>query len=52
MKGQLKHANRIGAQFVLFLDASGPAQLRDMKSGEQRPVDVARIVAEVTGGEA
>ena len=52
LKGQLKHANRIGADFVLFLDASEPAQLRDMKSGEQHPVDVARIVAEITGGEA
>jgi histidyl-tRNA synthetase len=52
LKGQLKHADRIGAVFVLFLDADAPALLRDMGSGEQRPVDVARIVAEVTGGEA
>jgi histidyl-tRNA synthetase len=51
-KGQLKHANRIGARFVLFLNADGPAQLRDMESGEQRPVDVARIVAEIAGGDA
>ena len=50
-KGQLKHANRIGARFVLFLDAGGGAELRDMESGEQRPVDLARVVAELTGGE-
>jgi histidyl-tRNA synthetase len=50
LKGQLKHADRIGARFVLLLDADAPAQLRDMESGEQRPVDVARIVSEVTGG--
>jgi histidyl-tRNA synthetase len=49
LKGQLKHADRIGARFVLFLDAQGPVQLRDMRSGEQRPIDEARIVAEVTG---
>jgi histidyl-tRNA synthetase len=50
MKGQLKHADRIGARFVLFLDPDAPAQLRDMESGEQRTVDVARIVSEISGG--
>jgi histidyl-tRNA synthetase len=52
LKGQLKHADRIGARRVLILEADGSAQLRDMASGEQRPVDVARLVDEVTGGEA
>jgi histidyl-tRNA synthetase len=49
LKGQLKHADRIGARRVLILEADG-AQLRDMASGEQRPVDTARIVEEITGG--
>jgi histidyl-tRNA synthetase len=50
-KGQLKHANRIGASFVLFLHGEKP-ELRDMKTGEQRQVDLANIADEMTGGEA
>jgi histidyl-tRNA synthetase len=51
-KSQLKHANRIGARRVLILEAEGTAQLRDMESGEQRPVDPGNLVEEMTGGEA
>ena len=36
LKGQLKHADRIGARRVLILEADGSAQLRDMETGEQR----------------
>ena len=50
LKGQLKHADRIGARRVLILEADGSAQLRDMESGEQRPVDPAGLV-EAIGGE-
>jgi histidyl-tRNA synthetase len=50
LKGQLKHADRIGARRVLILEADGSAQLRDMQSGEQRPVDPAGLV-EAIGGE-
>jgi histidyl-tRNA synthetase len=52
LKGQLKHANRIGARRVLILEADGSAQLRDMSTGEQRPADTANLVDEMTGGEA
>ncbi|MGV1048159.1 MAG: histidine--tRNA ligase [Solirubrobacterales bacterium] len=52
LKGQLKHANRIGARRVLILEADGSAQLRDMSSGEQRPVDAGNLVDEVAGGDA
>ena len=52
LKGQLKHANRIGARQVLILEADGSAQLRDMASGEQRPVDPGKLVDEMTGGES
>jgi hypothetical protein len=45
------HADRIGARRVLILDADG-AQLRDMTSGEQRAVDTAKVVEEITGGTA
>jgi histidyl-tRNA synthetase len=51
LKGQLKHADRIGAQRVLILETEG-ASLRDMASGEQRPVDTGRLVAEIAGGKA
>ncbi|HXV05688.1 MAG TPA: histidine--tRNA ligase [Solirubrobacterales bacterium] len=50
LKGQLKHADRIGARRVVILEADGSAQLRDMESGEQRPVDTARLVEEIGGG--
>ena len=41
LKGQLKHADRIGARRVLILEADGAPQLRDMASGEQRAVEPA-----------
>jgi histidyl-tRNA synthetase len=52
LKGQLKHANRIGARSVVILEADGSAQLRDMQSGEQRPVDPGNLVDEMTEGES
>ncbi len=51
-KGQLKHANRIGADWVVFLATEEGPQLRDMRSGEQRAVDLGNLVDEMTGGEA
>jgi len=51
LKGQLKHADRIGARQVVILEADG-AQLRDMSSGEQRPVEAGNLITEITGGEA
>src|SRR4051812_19459904 len=44
-KGQLKHANRIGAKYVVFLQGESP-ELRDMDSGEQRPVELSNLVEE------
>jgi histidyl-tRNA synthetase len=51
LKGQLKQADRIGARRVLILEDAGAAQLRDMASGEQRPVDTGNLIEEITGGE-
>jgi histidyl-tRNA synthetase len=51
LKGQLKHANRIGARRVLILEADGSAQLRDMETGEQRPADPGNLVEEMKGGD-
>jgi histidyl-tRNA synthetase len=50
LKGQLKHANRLGARRVLILEGDGSAQLRDMESGEQRSADAGNLVGELTGG--
>jgi histidyl-tRNA synthetase len=52
LKGQLKHADRIGARRVLILEADGGAQLRDMRTGEQRAADPGNLVDEMTGGES
>jgi len=49
LKGQLKHADRIGTRKVLILDADG-VRLRDTASGEQRTVDPGRLVEEIVGG--
>ncbi len=50
LKGQLKHADRIGARRVLILETDGSAQLRDMETGEQRDADPGNLVDEMTGG--
>jgi histidyl-tRNA synthetase len=47
VKGQFKHANRIGADIVVVLDDQGGAELRDMGSGEQEPVDPDALVVEI-----
>jgi histidyl-tRNA synthetase len=49
LKGQLKHANRIDARYVVILEAEG-AQLREMESGQQRQVDTGKLIEEITGG--
>jgi histidyl-tRNA synthetase len=51
LKGQLKHADRIGARCVLILEADGSAQLRDMGSGEQRPIDPAGLIEAIGEGQ-
>jgi histidyl-tRNA synthetase len=48
LKGQLKHADRIGARRTLILEADGTAQLRDMAAGKQRPIDPARAAEELS----
>jgi len=44
LKGQLKHADRLGARFVAVVDDDG-LQLRDPRSGTQEPVDSAQLIA-------
>ncbi len=44
LKGQLKQADRVGARATVILEEDGTAQLRDMQSGEQRPLDPAEAI--------
>jgi histidyl-tRNA synthetase len=49
LKGQLRHADRIGARFVAILGEDGHTSLREMASGEQREVDPESVIATVAG---
>jgi histidyl-tRNA synthetase len=49
LKGQLKHADRVGARFVAILSPDGAA-LKDMESGEQHDAKPEAIPAEVLRG--
>jgi histidyl-tRNA synthetase len=44
LKGQLKHADRLGARFVAIVAADAIA-LRDPRSGTQEPVDTDELIA-------
>jgi histidyl-tRNA synthetase len=47
LKGQMRHADRLGVPNALILDENGSIQLRDMSSGEQREIEVAELVEEL-----
>ncbi len=47
LKGQIRQADRVGAGKTLILEADGSAQLRDMRSGEQRPIDAEKAAEEL-----
>jgi len=47
LKGQLKQADRAGARHTVILEGDGRATMRDMESGDQREVDVARLPDEL-----
>lgn len=53
LKGAMKGANRSGARFAVIAGerdlAEGVVQLKDLESGEQGPVALAELVAEVRG---
>ena len=43
LKGQLKHADRIGARYVAIV-GNGDVSLRDMESGQQRDMDLRNVI--------
>ena len=47
LKGQLKHADRIGARYVAIIGDNGVATLRDMESGEQHDTEVRDVIPEI-----
>ena len=47
VKGQMKQADRVGARAAIVLDDDGAAQIRDMSSGEQRPIELGRVADEL-----
>jgi histidyl-tRNA synthetase len=49
LKGQMRQADRLGVAHAVILDPEGGAQLRDMRSGDQREIDLARVVEELAG---
>jgi histidyl-tRNA synthetase len=48
MKGQMKQADRSGARVAVILDEDGSAQVRDMETGEQRPIQAAELIDALT----
>ena len=47
-KGQMKQADRIGARRTVIFDEAGGAEVRDMATGQQGPLDVERAVEELS----
>ena len=50
LKGQLKHADRIGARYVAIIGDNGVATLKDMESGEQHDTGVGDVIPEILRG--
>ena len=49
LKGQMKHADRLGAARAVIIDDDGSAQVRDMSSGEQRELELGRALEQLAG---
>jgi histidyl-tRNA synthetase len=49
LKGQLKHADRLGARFVAIIEP-GAVRLRDVRAGSERPVEREQVATIVRGG--
>jgi len=51
LKGQLKHADRLGARYVAILSDDEHASLRNMESGDQNEIKRGAVVAAVLRGD-
>lgn len=50
LKGQLKHADRIGARYVAIISDDVTASLRNMESGEQVEIERSAVIASILRG--
>jgi len=51
LKGQLKHADRIGARFVAIVgNGNGEVSLKDMESGEQHELSLPEVIPAILRG--
>ena len=50
LKGQLKHADRIGARYVAIIGDEPRAGLRNMESGEQSELELRAVIATILRG--
>jgi histidyl-tRNA synthetase len=50
LKGQLKHADRIGARYVAIVADHSSARLKDMESGEQRELEPTDVIPAILRG--
>jgi histidyl-tRNA synthetase len=51
LKGQLRHADRIGARYVAIVGENGTATLRNMESGDERDTELGEVIPEILRGE-
>ena len=52
LKGQLKHADRVGARYVAIVEGDPPTRvaLKNMESGEQQEHEPAAVIAAILRG--
>jgi histidyl-tRNA synthetase len=44
LKGQLRHADRIGARYVAIIGENGVATLKNMESGDEEDTELAKVI--------
>jgi len=47
LKGQLRHADRIGARYVAIIGDNGTATLKNMESGDERDTQIDNVIPEI-----
>jgi histidyl-tRNA synthetase len=47
LKGQLRHADRIGARYVAIVGENGSARLKNMESGDEHDTGLADVIPEI-----
>jgi len=50
LKGQLKHADRIGARYVAIIGEDSQTSLKDMESGDQRELATTNVIPTILRG--